>query len=553
MRIRARIPQTGLVLAGLLAMACLVVAGVALSAQTAAANTGTSAFPQIFQPFIADKAAVTTEGEGEGEGEGEPPPPALESVTLLSPRGNVVAPRSTHTVTVFFAAGVELTEDAPANTVPVVSFVLDGKEHPAVLRNGVWQTVAELPMGTSHKVAAKAQVGSAAEGETDSTLEVKQSQPLSFGVRFADDLDASGYPDNPFKALPGAGDEWHGVYATDSCTRLVFVASLRTSLWPITVYMANPANLSQLWAVTIPAGLIQSNERALLMLAKACDENTLYAPETAPTADERPGTIVPGAGFWESHLIVSADAGKTFEEIGADRLGIQPLIMQWDGIRPSAGNTTALYGRDAAVEGDGTTGLRVIAGDAPWTRDDLLLLEPPETGGSMVAEISRAGALAVFQTPQPPRLVVTPGGAAGRFGFGIVPATQAITQAFLLTNTGSQPLTGTMTLDDPSGVFTIEQPPNYTLAPGRSVTVHLQFIPPIAGDYIAALTFTGGETGPQTMTITGSGGAKPPKAVTAFGCRGNDAAGVSGGDAGDLLAAAAALALLALGARRARA
>ena len=478
---------------------------------------------------------------------------------MLSPRGNVVAPRSTHTVTVFFAAKVTLTEDAPVGTVPAVSFVLDGKEHPAVLRNDVWQTVAELPMGTSHKVAAKAQVGSApegetaTEGETGGTLEVEQSQPLSFGVRFADDLDASGYPDDPFKALPGAGDEWHGLYETDSCTRLVFVASLRSSLWPLTVYMANPANLSQLWTVTIPAGLIQSNERAMLMLAKACDENTLYAPETAPSAGDRPGIIVPGAGFWETHLIVSTDAGKTFAEMGTERLGIQPLAMRWDGIRPSAGNTTTLYGRDAAVEGDGTTGLRVVAGDAPWTRNDLLLLEPPEAGGTMAANIARAGALAVFQTPQPPRLVVTPGSAAGRFGFGIVPATQAVTQVFTLSNTGSQPLTGTMTLDDPSGVFTIKQPPDYTLAAGRSTTVSLQFIPPIPGDYIATVTFTGGDTGPQTITITGTGGVKPPKAVTVFGCRGVDAAGMPGGVAADLLTAAAAMALLVLAARRARA
>ena len=159
-------------------------------------------------------------------------------------------------------------------------------------------------------------------------------------------------------------------------------------------------------------------------------------------------------------------------------------------------------------------------------------------------------ALALFQTPQPPRLVIMPGGAAGLFGFGIVTETQAATQDFTLSNTGSQPLSGAVRLDDPSGVFLLRQPSDYTLDPGRSATVSLEFIPPIPGDYIATLTFTGGDTGPQTVTIPGSGGAKAPKAVVVLGCHG--AGNVSGGGTANLLAALVALALLALGARRMR-
>jgi len=571
MRIRDRIAQLGIILAGVAALTLLAAGGIALLAESTPAFAGTAAPDQWSQAHGAEKATATAEGEGEGEGETEgegeaegegegevePPPPVLDTVTLLSPRGNVIAPRTMKSVSVFFAAAVTLTEDAPAGTVPEVSFVLDGKEHPAVLQDGLWQTVADLPMGTSHKVAAKAQVETVtgekavAEGEPETTLELEQSQPLTFAVRFANDANANGYPDNPFNALPTAGDEWHGFYQTDSCARLVQVYALKASSMPTVLYMPNPANLSQLWTVTVPPGLILDNERAMLILATACDEGSLYAPEEGPSADDRPGTIVPGAGFWESHLIVSSDSGKTFVEAGPERLGAQPLIMKWNGLRPSVGNTTQLFGRDAAAESNATTGLSVIAGEDPWTRTDLLVINAPEDGGVLEAEVARGGAMALFQTPQPARLVITPGGEAGRFGFGIVYQNQAVTQQFKLTNTGSQPLSGTVTLDDPSGVFLLVEPLNYTLAPGRSTTINLQFIPPVTGNYIAVLTFTGGATSPQAMTITGSGTAAPPKAVTAFGCHG----GGTPADEGipDLLAAILAMAVLALGARRARA
>ena len=564
MRIRARILHTTLALTGLLVLALFLGAGAVLAADMAS-HGGNVTHPALAGFAGDDKAAATAEGEGEGEGEGEaegegegePPPPAIDTVTLLSPRGNVVALRAATPVSVFFAAKVTLTEDAPAGTVPAVSFVLDGKEHPAVFAGGIWQTTAELPMGTSHKVSARAEVEIpldskvADEDDSDVLLEIQESEPLSFAVRFADDLDANGYPDNPFKALAGVGDEWHGLCETDTCSRLVMVAALKSSASPTTVYMPNPANLAQLWTVTVPAGLLLSGERGMLMLAKACDEYSLYAPEEAPSPDTRPGVLVPGAGFYEVHLIVSTDGGKTFFELGSDRLGPLPLAMRWDGIRPTVGNTTALHGREAFVEGDATAGVTVVPGEDGWTRDGIRLLQGPETDGIMYANVSRAGALAPFQTPQPPRLEVVPGGAAGRFGFGIVTVATALTQDFTLTNTGSEPLSGVVTLDDPSGVFAIKQPPEYTLPAGRSTTISLQFIPVVVGDYIATLTFTGGDTGPQTITITGTGTAKAPKMFTAFGCAG----GVDGGNGtlSDLLALAAALGLLAFGARRARA
>ena len=71
------------------------------------------------------------------------------------------------------------------------------------------------------------------------------------------------------------------------------------------------------------------------------------------------------------------------------------------------------------------------------------------------------------------------------------------------------------------------------------------------GYLMIAPMFTGGDTGPQIVTVTGSGTAKPAKTVAVFGCQGPGS--VSGGGTADLLAAAVALALLALGTRRARA
>ena len=51
-------------------------------------------------------------------------------------------------------------------------------------------------------------------------------------------------------------------------------------------------------------------------------------------------------------------------------------------IRPTAGHTTALYGRDAFV--DGAPGLGVVAGELPWTSGGILLLEAPETAGRSI-------------------------------------------------------------------------------------------------------------------------------------------------------------------------
>jgi hypothetical protein len=140
----------------------------------------------------------------------------------------------------------------------------------------------------------------------------------------------------------------------------------------------------------------------------------------------------------------------------------------------------------------------------------------PDTTGRLTAKIARQGALAPFQTPRPARLTIDPGGTAERFAFGIIPVGKAVTQIFTLTNTGSEPLSGAAWLMDSSGGFFLKQLANYTINPGKTAEINIQFIPTLIQDYTAILTFTGGDTSPQTVTLFGTG-TNPAKSPVGCG------------------------------------
>lgn len=103
----------------------------------------------------------------------------------------------------------------------------------------------------------------------------------------------------------------------------------------------------------------------------------------------------------------------------------------------------------------------------------------------------------------PAHLTVTPNPIGG-YSFGDIEVGSVVEQTFQVTNTGGGSLTGGVTLT--GNGFVLLGAISYILAPGDTpAQIRVRFAPLYTGGFTGLLRLTGGENGPVTITVRGTG------------------------------------------------
>jgi hypothetical protein len=103
----------------------------------------------------------------------------------------------------------------------------------------------------------------------------------------------------------------------------------------------------------------------------------------------------------------------------------------------------------------------------------------------------------------PPYLTVTPY-SGGQFQFAEQEVATTAEQVFQVSNTGGDTLSGVATVSGTG--FVLLGTVSYSLGAGDTpAQARVRFTPPYAGNFVGTLQFTGGENGPVTITLRGTG------------------------------------------------
>jgi hypothetical protein len=99
-----------------------------------------------------------------------------------------------------------------------------------------------------------------------------------------------------------------------------------------------------------------------------------------------------------------------------------------------------------------------------------------------------------------PSILVAP---SGSVDFGDVEVGNTGTQMFTVTNFGSGQLDGVLTSD--SSEFSVVGAASYSVGANANTQLQVQFAPLAEGDFTGTLTFSGGDNGPVTVNVLGTG------------------------------------------------
>ncbi|MCC6145651.1 MAG: hypothetical protein IT368_17730 [Candidatus Hydrogenedentes bacterium] len=172
-----------------------------------------------------------------------------------------------------------------------------------------------------------------------------------------------------------------------------------------------------------------------------------------------------------------------------------------------------------------------------WTGDAVANANSATTTITMNANKSIT---ANFQAQTPAQISVNPGGTVD---FGSLESGSSAERVFTVSNTGGQQLSGQASVAGGNGAFFVSLGAAYNIAGGASAPVRIAFAPAQPGEFTATATFTGGQNGPVTVTLTGVA-TKPAGAGCAPGT------GSSADPKGDALVVGLVIAALAWTTRR---
>ena len=237
------------------------------------------------------------------------------------------------------------------------------------------------------------------------TNQVIHSAPSTFEVlQLEADGNGDGWPDDPFSLALEAGDMWLSSASTDErrarrdsvILAMEGPATAGEMSRDATVAIQDPDAPDRLLTVTAPAGLIGYGETGLLVVAASDSLEGLFGGDGVPGLPALQPALYGRYAY--VGLLISADAGQTFREIGERRLTSRPFevvmrgaaVVQDDNVRmltlaASLVDSTESYG----------LGLQALSG-TEWHATE----KGAQIGdGEITTFLTSNGVVAPFHTP----------------------------------------------------------------------------------------------------------------------------------------------------------
>lgn len=415
--------------------------------------------------------------------EGEVSTCTLEQLELLTPsdNGTLMVPANSADFPLFAWVDSACPED-----IAEVTFTLDDQTLSSRTTFPFTQS-----LGHAFNLANQTHAWSA-EARSVSTPQVTVRANSSFSLLTLDeaaDSDADGIPDRLLDVLRLDGDTWISSQAT-ATGKPRTVAALRWvrndvgTVRHLGLVLSHPEQPERQVLVRVSEDLLETREIGILLVAWAEDLETLLGAEQVQHVRPEPvGGLVPGGGYAAVSILVSNDRGATFSPISESRIGRSPVRVRFTGLKIDPERRVGIFAHPLTFDiSENSTPQWIVPEDAQrWTSSSVL--NPTVTAQAVSGDLLALSILAPYfvQTSEL-SLEIAP----SRLFFGTVTVGQAARASFTLTNNGTRPIPLSLSVPTP---FSLPNGTEYTLAPGASVAVPVEFSPPEAVAYLNEAIF----------------------------------------------------------------
>ncbi len=445
----------------------------------------------------------------------------VESVEITSPEAAISIPAGLGTTTVLLRSTVTLADIIECDGAEAtVAYTVNGADAGSSTFGPNYEVALSLGEGTYEVVATASVAGS------DLTV----TDTFTFVITACQDTDNNGIIDSPFdgECLIDEGSLWIANVPGENCSRQVV---MRT--WfgdgnggTLVLTAQNPEDVNQTITIRVPRNLLAVGEQGVIILSVACDLPSLLGTTAAEALGEPEADLAAGAAYFDITILVTDDGGATFGEIDNSLVDALPIEISLSGLNIAPGLLPTFVSHET-----GASDVPVVINEAEGEWDSNSIFGAVFGAGTLTASTSSLSVFVPAQVnPVGPTISISPN-PAFEVLFGIATTAETVTKTLTVSNIGTGTVAGTVALTDPSGVFAITGGANYSLAAGASQNVTVTFSPDAAGDFTGTLTFAGGDNGPISVTIKGSG-STILKESSFLGCA--PAPGATGSAMGDL-------------------
>ena len=202
-----------------------------------------------------------------------------------------------------------------------------------------------------------------APAQTSAPL-ILQPNGSSTAAPTGSDANADAWPDDPFATLSDT-ELWLANTPARTVAALRWSAPDET-IQTIDLEIPRPGNTDQHIRIEAPGVLAAPGEIAVLLIGVAADLESLINTEVSGT-DIQPVDLLPGAHYLEISILISTDAGATFDEIDPARVQETPLSLHIGDLVTPVNFPAVLYEHPTYIASDPQTGLAPIAEAGAWT------------------------------------------------------------------------------------------------------------------------------------------------------------------------------------------
>jgi hypothetical protein len=363
-------------------------------------------------------------------------------------------------------------------------------------------------------------------------------------------ISANGYPMEPFTMVTPDGTRFSNTIHANGFNRSIeMVAALCAedggSAEDITMTVNYDGDITQTLTVKVPRVVVPCGSQALVTVTVSDTIEGLLGRAEAPYFVPVPGGLIAGGLFFDISILVAdlADVANgepvTYSEIDNTVIEANPVSFSLSGLAFAPNLIPVYLSHPSSFAPEGAADLNLFGDTADWSDDytSSFLVE----GNTLHGQATSLSVFAPFEKEKV--LTFSPDIEYGVI-FGRAVIATSIDQVFTVTNNGTLRASGTATIVDENGVFTLVGTGTYSLAPGESFDLTVRFTPTEVKDYEGTLNFSGVPNTDLSVRVLGTGTMGPKKkCLSVIGC----APLSQGGSGGDLLVLAAAFGLLAAG------